>query len=347
MSEVRISQVTYSFSGINQGVDILVGVDVSDTTESPQGTTKKLTIQNLMRNFPADYLAIGGTPAALTVGVYVDQQGNDDSILVLGDSTDVAHGMTAVVQTSTYGRFRKNQATAGGLEVGGFSDLDGNAYGALVFWGTLGEAPDNTKTSAGHGVVRLIASEKSGTGRQALSGDSPNLLSLEDNTTTRVIFDDIGQVSYITGDNDFEVFSLPATTGAPLWLWDESEDRWSTNVGIYISAGDFHVVSGFITTARSEITLDVSGVATATGSYHTVDTYNDDATDDLDTLNGYALGRIVILQGVSAARVVTVKDDTGNIKLDANADFPFTSINSRLILQATASGWVELSRSVN
>jgi hypothetical protein len=326
---------------------MLVGVDVSDTTESPQGTTKKLTIQNLMRNFPADYLAIGGTPAGMTVGVYIDQATNDDSILVLGSSTDVAHGMTTVVQTSTYGRFRKSQATAGGLEVGGFSDADGSDYGALVLWGTLGESADETKTSGSHGVVRIIASEKSGTGRIALVGDAPNLLSIEDNTTTRVILDQIGQMSFITGDNDFELFSLPATTSTPLWIWDESEDRWSSNVGIDITAGDFNVDAGFIATGRSEITLDVSGVATATGSYHLVDTYDDAATDDLDTLNGYALGRIVILQGVTAARVVTVKDDTGNIKLDANADFAFASIYSRLVLQGTATGWVELSRSVN
>jgi hypothetical protein len=133
-----------------------------------------------------------------------------------------------------------------------------------------------------------------------------------------------------------------------------SETRWSSNVGIDITAGDFNLnagnfalVAGFLALGRSEITLDSGGTVTATGSYHSVDTYNDDATDDLDTLNGYALGRVVILQGVSAARVVTVKDDTGNIKLDANADFPFTSVNSRLTLQGTATGWVELSRSVN
>jgi hypothetical protein len=203
MAEVRISQLSYSFSGINQGVDILVGVDVSDTTESPEGTTKKLTIQNLMRNFPADFLALGGTPSAQTVGFYADQQGADNSVVQLADSTDVAHGMTTIVATDVYGRMRKPQATAGGLEISGFTDADGDPHSAISLWGTVGETVDEVKAGSGHGAVRIIGSKKDGTGRQALGGTDSNLLSIEDNTSSVVIFDDRGQVHYIAGDADF------------------------------------------------------------------------------------------------------------------------------------------------
>lgn len=64
--------------------------------------------------------------------------------------------------------------------------------------------------------------------------------------------------------------------------------------------------------AATELTI-AGGVVTATQGYHTIDTQNDDASDDLDTINGMTAGEIVVIRAASAARTVVLKHNTGNI----------------------------------
>ena len=59
-----------------------------------------------------------------------------------------------------------------------------------------------------------------------------------------------------------------------------------------------------------ELTIS-SGEITVTGVYHTVDTESDDATDDLETINGGADGQILVLRAEDDARNVVIKT-TGN-----------------------------------
>jgi hypothetical protein len=68
--------------------------------------------------------------------------------------------------------------------------------------------------------------------------------------------------------------------------------------------------------AVSELTI-ASGAITITDSHHTVDTESDGATDDLDTISGGAVGRVVLLKPASGSRTVVVRDTgggTGNIR---------------------------------
>jgi hypothetical protein len=91
-----------------------------------------------------------------------------------------------------------------------------------------------------------------------------------------------------------------------------------------------------------------SGVVTATGSYHTVDTEGAAASDDLDTINGGTTdGQVLILKTLASSRDVTVKDATGNIRLAG--DCVLGSFNDQICLVYSASGsrWLELSRSIN
>ena len=88
-----------------------------------------------------------------------------------------------------------------------------------------------------------------------------------------------------------------------------------------------------------------SDAITITTSRHKVDTQSAAATDDLSTINGGNDGQFLILTGVSAARVVTVKDGVGNLKL--SADCPLASPNDTLLLVKQGSNWLEVSRSVN
>ena len=65
-------------------------------------------------------------------GLTIDQGANDDIIASL-KSSDVAHGITDIAETDTYGMFKKESATLGGLEMSGLAEIDGvgvriNAY---------------------------------------------------------------------------------------------------------------------------------------------------------------------------------------------------------------------------
>lgn len=101
--------------------------------------------------------------------------------------------------------------------------------------------------------------------------------------------------------------------------------------------------------APTELTLDTDGEITVTQSYHSVDTFEDAGTDDLDTINGGANGMLLVLTSDNAARDTTVKDGTGNIELDGGADFTLSALRRRIILQydSRISKWVEWSRSSN
>ena len=67
----------------------------------------------------------------------------------------------------------------------------------------------------------------------------------------------------------------------------------------------------------------VSGAITVTQRRHKLDTEDQTAADDLDTVNGLADGEEVILRCVNAARVVTLKNGTGN--LDIGSDFALSA----------------------
>lgn len=116
-------------------------------------------------------------------------------------------------------------------------------------------------------------------------------------------------------------------------------------VGDVSSTGD--VSSNTFTAPRDgELTI-ATGAITATGTYHTVDTEGNAASDDLDTISGGTDGRILIIRPASTARTVVAKDATGNLQLAGD----FTMDNDRdmltLIYDGTLSAWIEVSRSDN
>ena len=70
------------------------------------------------------------------------------------------------------------------------------------------------------------------------------------------------------------------------------------------------------TEAGAELTI-AAGVVTIVSTYSTfydIDTQSDDATDDLDTINGGEDGEIIIIRAEDAARTVVVKHDADNIQ---------------------------------
>ncbi len=116
-------------------------------------------------------------------------------------------------------------------------------------------------------------------------------------------------------------------------------------------AGDLLAPSGIIRPnifklgVSTELTL-ASDIITVTGSYHTVDAAGDDPTDDLVTINGGEIGMLLFLRSASSARVITARDDWGNLRLAG--DFILDHIRDILVLlYYSADRWIEVSRSNN
>jgi hypothetical protein len=120
--------------------------------------------------------------AQMTLGLTLNQGAHDNEILAL-KSSDVAHGVTDVSETDTYGLLKKFSATAGGLDGRGLSE----STTGLALTG-LHTTDNTTKTTAGAGAVHVIAQLKSGT-TVADCGADANLLVIRNNATTRFIMD--------------------------------------------------------------------------------------------------------------------------------------------------------------
>ena len=94
----------------------------------------------------------------------------------------------------------------------------------------------------------------------------------------------------------------------------------------------------------TELTIS-SGAVTATKSYHSIDTEDDDATDDLTSIAGGEQGDILILSPNSSSRTVVVKDGAGLRLAD---DFTMDgSTDVIMLIKAVGGVWTEVSRSNN
>jgi hypothetical protein len=102
-----------------------------------------------------------------------------------------------------------------------------------------------------------------------------------------------------------------------------------------VSEASLTIASGVITVPNSSVGVCI------------IDTEGGAATDDLDTINGGFTGQVTVLTPASNARDVTVKDNTGNLRL--NGDFVFANTQDTLTLMCKENGalWFELSRSNN
>ena len=160
-----------------------------------------------------------GVNANMTQGLTIQQGTNDNEILALKSSTDVAHGMTDVAETDTYGCFDKQTSTQGTLNIKGLSE--GVTSIALSSYQTLENSERNSNCP---GAIELKAWRKSGTGVTQPSADK-NLVVIESGNATRFIFDSDGsahaEVEWTTFDthddiamlHDIEATMVPDTFG--------------------------------------------------------------------------------------------------------------------------------------
>jgi len=107
-----------------------------------------------------------------------------------------------------------------------------------------------------------------------------------------------------------------------------------------------NLMAGSYSYASSELTTATGSVA-AVRSHHTIDTQADAGTDDLDTITvaGVSDGAILYLRLANAARVVTLKDNTGNIQTKNNEDIVLDA-NIPTVLFRVGADWFEVDRPV-
>ena len=117
-------------------------------------------------------------------GLTINQGSNDDEALAF-KSSDIAHGITQLMETDTYGDIGKHSGSNGGLKIRGFTEY---SYGGLWLEGLTYLATDTTKSTSGLGAANINAIIRSGTGKAAV-GANGNLLVVANDGTTRFIFD--------------------------------------------------------------------------------------------------------------------------------------------------------------
>lgn len=159
----------------------------------------------------------------MTTGLTIDQSTADNEIICLRSSTDVAHVMTGETAAESFGTFTKAEAAAGGLQINGYKDAAGVAGAALVLNGKLGEAADETHSTAGRGVVEIVAQvTNGGTGLAALAANG-NCLAVRNQTTTLLIIDAEGDIHCDAAGN-YGNAVISGSTVAGYNTYDEFED---------------------------------------------------------------------------------------------------------------------------
>ena len=170
-----------------------VDIDFNDGQMFLQGSSGNLHIGG---TDPDSLLVVNGEtfigpPAAsgntsngkVTIGLTLNQEANDDSILEL-KSSDIAHGMTDQTETDTYFFIRKSVGSDGGATMIGLGE------GTVGFLNAGIAVNDVTTKSAAAaaGYIEFRALKKSGTGAASVGADA-NLLTIRNNTQARFIFD--------------------------------------------------------------------------------------------------------------------------------------------------------------
>jgi hypothetical protein len=152
-------------------------------------------------------LSIGDTANAnMTVGLTINQGANDDEALALKSSDDVAHGLTGVAETDTYGFFAKNSITAGGIHIRSLAEDSGSVNATKI--SSYGGTGDTTKTTAARGLVEFQVYENDGAGSVANITANGNVFAVRAQVSggqlTRFMVDEDGDMYSVTAGQTFD-----------------------------------------------------------------------------------------------------------------------------------------------
>ena len=134
--------------------------------------------------------------ANMTTGLTINQGAADNTIIAL-KSSDVAHPMTAVAETDTFGSFTKGAGgPAGGLQIEGLSDANATTGGrTLILVASAGDVTlDVTHTAGTVGAMDFYVRKSDGsTGVAALANDEA-AFTWSNNGHTRLLLQGEGEM---------------------------------------------------------------------------------------------------------------------------------------------------------
>jgi len=90
--------------------------------------------------------------------------------------------------------------------------------------------------------------------------------------------------------------------------------------------------------AAVELTIS-GGAVTKTCAHHKIDTEEDDASDDLDTISGGIEGEALFIRPANGSRTVVVKHNVGNIWNPAGSDIEMDEADDYCLLIYSGSKW--------
>ena len=123
------------------------------------------------------------------------------------------------------------------------------------------------------------------------------------------------------------------------WTEDKPTDPLTTFLEAIPGFWPVLPTAGELTINSGEITL---ALAPARFRSHKVDTQNNDASDDLDTINGGRAGDLLMLMATNSVRTIVAKNGAG---LVLGSDFSIDNVADRLLLVCTQPGiWHEIAR---
>lgn len=186
-------QTTVAFTNSTvSGFSFRFSMDDTGSAASPFLIRKLVTAPSTFTTlFQLD--RVGGTfindtaNANMTVGLTINQGANDDEILAF-KSSDVAHGITSLAETDTYGALRKQDASTGGARLTGLAE---DVIG-LALYG-IATNDDTARATTANGAVIIRGSKKSGT-TEGAPGANANLLVVKSATNARFIVDQEGDI---------------------------------------------------------------------------------------------------------------------------------------------------------
>lgn len=219
--------------------------------------------------------------ADVTTGMVLNQGANDDSILAV-KSSDVAHGMTGVVETDTYGSILKTNATGGGMSVRGYaSGITGTTFQGFSF------TSDTTKTSAARAPVEVYGRFTGGTASETDAPTDANVFAIRTRHSsafdTTFLIDEDGDTYLIRGD-------LHLSSGLGVIHADSvvDGDFLRANGTRYVPAGfyiDGTAGQTYTFPASSSTVIDGSGASPRIAYWSAASTLSSDAGLQVDATN--------------------------------------------------------------
>ena len=183
----------------------------------------------------------GGEMVIEEPGLVIKQGASDGKVFQLR-STDVAHALTSVANTCTYGSIEKASNDSGGMTFQAITDTGiGSAGTTMLIRAYQGGTADTTTSTAGRGVIELDGRQHDGADTPAAVVAAGNLLAVRGDSGSRMIVKGnadmwlAGSSLSIDGGTDSDA-RIEFASDADI-LWDESETEFYLNQSLKVDNG--------------------------------------------------------------------------------------------------------------